>query len=541
MAHTKPLRFAALIRVSSEKQEKRGESLHTQATQIEQAVAALSGEITARYAGQEHATPGWEREQLGRLLEDASKPRRKFDAVMVADPSRWSRDNTRSEAGLDLLRNQHVRFFALLQEYNLFEPNDRAVLGLTTTMNSWQAALLAQKSVLNRIAKLQKGELAVGSLPFGRTYNKVTRQWGLDAEKARIVQEVAKRYIAGESLYDLAPEYVIGRELLRRTLMERAGTDWEVRFDSDRFNIHVAVNVAIPPLLDVETIQAVKRTAQANKSYKHGHIKNQYLFSRMVFCGVCHRAMRGCTTKGNRYYQHTYESPNCLEGSVRADDLEDVAMRHLFDTFGNPQALKRAIEEATPNNRKIEEARKRLERIAQDLAKIETARDRILGFVVRGTITDRQAEKQLNELTDREHRLQEEVEQLSQQVECVPTANAIAASVQDLTKQFRRRVSAKPRLVARSFDLMTWEDKRSLAQTVFAGKLPDGRRMGIYIDRLEGQQGKHHRKWNFRILGQLIDEQGFFPMSSSQRDARFDHSDEEPDVIPRARRSSTPR
>jgi DNA invertase Pin-like site-specific DNA recombinase len=79
----KPLRFAALIRVSSEKQERRGESLQTQSSQIEQAVAALGGKITARYAGQEHATPGWEREQLEMLLRDASKPRKKFVSVRV--------------------------------------------------------------------------------------------------------------------------------------------------------------------------------------------------------------------------------------------------------------------------------------------------------------------------------------------------------------------------------------------------------------------------------------------------------------------------
>ena len=58
---TKSHRFASLIRVSTEKQERQGESLRTQESQIKAAVAELGGVIARRYAGQEHATAGWER------------------------------------------------------------------------------------------------------------------------------------------------------------------------------------------------------------------------------------------------------------------------------------------------------------------------------------------------------------------------------------------------------------------------------------------------------------------------------------------------
>ncbi len=51
------LRFAPLIRVSTEKQAVMGESLRTQKTQIETAVEHLGGIITTwDYCGQEHAT-----------------------------------------------------------------------------------------------------------------------------------------------------------------------------------------------------------------------------------------------------------------------------------------------------------------------------------------------------------------------------------------------------------------------------------------------------------------------------------------------------
>ena len=78
----KTLKFAPLIRVSTEIQEKRGESLKTQRKQLEEAINSLRGTVYHWYEGQEHATPDQERKILDQLLMDAREG--KFDAVMVA-------------------------------------------------------------------------------------------------------------------------------------------------------------------------------------------------------------------------------------------------------------------------------------------------------------------------------------------------------------------------------------------------------------------------------------------------------------------------
>src|SRR5262245_9034732 len=93
------LRFASLIRVSTEQQEKEGESLSTQSKQNQEDVKALGGRIVANYGGQEHATPGWEKTELFRLIADSAKGL--FDAVIVNHEDRWSRDNATSQSGLD--------------------------------------------------------------------------------------------------------------------------------------------------------------------------------------------------------------------------------------------------------------------------------------------------------------------------------------------------------------------------------------------------------------------------------------------------------
>jgi len=59
---TSKLRFAPLIRVSTERQAQKGESLWTQKTQILSYVKNLGGTIPEhcwRYSGREHSTPGY--------------------------------------------------------------------------------------------------------------------------------------------------------------------------------------------------------------------------------------------------------------------------------------------------------------------------------------------------------------------------------------------------------------------------------------------------------------------------------------------------
>jgi site-specific DNA recombinase len=132
------VRYALLIRVSTEKQKNRGESMRTQRTQLTGDVALLGGEVAACYGGDasEHATPGWERRQLQQLLSDAAKSPRSFDAIMVTDPSRWSRDHVKSEQDLEYLMELGIRFFTRTQEHDLRNDEARLFLCLSTVINA---------------------------------------------------------------------------------------------------------------------------------------------------------------------------------------------------------------------------------------------------------------------------------------------------------------------------------------------------------------------------------------------------------------------
>lgn len=518
------LRFAALRRVSTEQQEKKGESLRTQRTEIEEAVKRLDGMIVEWYGGQEHAVAGHEKKEIDRLLTNAQK--KKFNAFIVTHADRWSRDNEKSKQGLKIFREQAVRFFVGLSEFSLFDPAQLFYLGMSAEIGGFQALDKKQKSLVNRIHRAKRGVPACGKLPYGRTFDRGTEQWGIDESKRIIIEDIAKRYLESERLSKLAEEYGMNHANLHKILTKRSGEEWEQTFNSDELNIHETVHTKIPRLLSEKTIKAIKKKSAANKTYTHGHAKYKYLLSRMVFCGHCGYALFGQRNhNGHKYYRHNHMAkvrPCPQEKTwIRADELEDIVMLYLFDCFGNPQAVQKAIEEAIPNLEKIKESQKRIERIGKELEKINKGRDRILRFVVNDSITDSQADKELEALNKKELRLQTEQDRLNENLENLPDINKVKAASKKVSSQFKRytdvKLMLKKKYANREYDKMTYEEKRALVETVFSGKTPDGKRMGVYI---EWDKGKNNR-WTFNIHGHLIEEQGLLPLSDSMKEAYF--------------------
>ena len=187
-------------------------------------------------------------------------------------------------------------------------------------------------------------------------------------------------------------------------------------------------------------------------------------------------------------------------------------MFHLFRTFGNPVAVKRAIEEANPNAEQAEQDRHRLQRIAAELAKVRKGRDQILELISDGNLTKQEAVKKLDELKQRETTLSEESGRLEVSLASILDAQQIKVTAQHVATLFKGQRMGSAKLWAKKasanedIDKMTWEEKRTLAELVFGGRSSNGERLGIYVERIDGQ-----RTWRYAIHGHLINMWGKAP------------------------------
>lgn len=531
------LRFAVLVRVSTEKQEKQGESLRTQRQQLTDAVKERGGVVAEWFGGQEHATDGWEHAEVERLIECCE--RGAADAVMVSHADRWSRDNAASKRGLDRLKQSDTRFFVLGAEHDLYDPTAKFYLGISAEIGEYHAATQKKKSLENRIARAKRGVPTGGKLPYGRTFDKATETWGVVPEKKAIIEDVARRYLAGESMEKIATEYGINHSSLHKTVMQRSGADWSVTFQPDGVVVRgkpLVVPMAVPPLLPAVTVQALHNRSQANKTYKHGEIIYEYLLRRVVFCADCGHAMFGQTNHdGRRYYRHRNGACPSPLHSVPADVLEETVMLHLWAAFGNAGRLTAAVDAARPDKEKYEEYAKQRERVSGELEKLMRGRERVLAQLENETIGE-------DEATERLRRSKPKLEQLAKEGE------RLDATLRDAPdpETTRRRAEAVAAVVTghAGYEAMTYAEKRQLVEMVFGGTMPmvtrgeaeqaqargerpvpTDRRMGVYIGWVAGEEDRRRKRFDYYIRGHLIAEEYQAPLVAAEKEYLAKHFD----------------
>ena len=313
----------------------------------------------------------------------------------------------------------------------------------------------------------------------------------------------ARRYLAGASLLDLANEYGFSYSRLHITLTRRCGGIWEQSFRAEG-GARDVYPTRVPPLLDDETIAAVRARADANRSFLRGQQKHRYLLGRMVRCYHCRNVMSGCTTTGGvRYYRHVQarrsrSGAGCPPGKVNAERLEERVLRHLVETFGNPLEIQRAVERALPDAAKADADRAELRRVAKGLEACRRERGRLVKAIAKGIIGDDDARDELATINEREATLEASRARLLSALRDAPDPAAVEAEA-------RRVAEACTDL---TYESMSWQDKRDLAVLVFGGgRAPDGTPGGVFVQRREING---IALWSYGLRGHLINGSGWF-------------------------------
>ncbi len=522
------LRFAPIIRVSTEKQEQRGESLKTQRTQIIQSVESLNGVIPEscwQYSGQEHATPGQERARLEKLLQDASLD--KFDAVIICDASRWSRDNAKSKAGLEILKANGIRFFIGTMECDLFNPTQNLLLGMSAEIGEFQALEQARKSITNRIHRARRGIPTVGQLPFGRTFNKSTGEWGIDEDKKTLIQGAVRRYIAGERMKDIAESVGIHPISFFRILKGRLGSEWEVSYVNKKVNVNETVIMTIPPLIDdPEILNAVKERMRINTLYVRGNRKYSYILSGYLFCGRCGSKMQGSVNRHGRfrrYYFHWRLGNNgCkFRKMIPATELENAMLLQLVKTFGDYQKIEEAIQKAMPNMTKRNELADESSQLTKELEKLTIGKDRVIEKIAADQITSEEVNKFMTNFRERKEAIENRLSAIETELTNVPDVKHVKALSKWAGKVISDATRNHPELIFKRSE--AW--KRKFIEKVFSGVNATGQRLGVYVNYDEEQ-----KNITFEIKGLFESTVHTLPMTDEELINIFDLDSQYQDI-----------
>jgi site-specific DNA recombinase len=528
--HSKPLlRFACLIRVSTPGQEKRGESLEVQRDKLTRIVTEDLGGTIPRHGwflGQESSTPGADRKLLDDLLDGVRAGR--FDCVIVDDLSRWSRDGLRSELALQVLKDHDVRFYVGGLEHDLFNPLNYFMVQTGVNFSQLYSMVAAEKSIRSKIKKAQEGKPSVGNLPWGRTYDKDTQQWGVDAEKAKMIREAARDFVSGTvTMAQLEARTGLVFTQLYDLFRGGAGAEWTVHFRPKKFpRLHTDVTLKVPALLDERTLRLLKRKIARGRTFfidSHGKTEGQFLFRKMLFCGACGYAVSGANINGHKYYVHGRSSGKhkipCRNFSyVPAETLEGSVMAELFFFFGDKHKRREALRAANAGMREAEKLREEIKRAQAELSRVQKQQERLIDQASRGILPEAKIQAQMAKLMRREGDLKARAEALEDRVANTPTEEQIKQVADAFGPKKKRpprptREDAEEEIMhsyygsQKHFHKMTFDDKRKMLTAIFGSaerspirhmkrgeKLAKFTKAGIYVERTD-------RGWRYKIRG----------------------------------------
>ncbi len=513
------MNFAALVRVSTESQERQGESLTTQRNQIIESVTRLKSnpdDITW-YGGQEHATSDYERRELDRLIQDAELNR--FEAVMVTDVSRWSRDNGKSKQYLSILRKHNIRFFVQTFEYSLYSPENLLFLGMSVEIGEFHANMQSLKSIQNRYERAKANNVPTcGKLPFARTFDKKSKTWGIDPEKHKIVKEIADLYLTHDvSWVDIGRKFKMNPSNVAKIMKFRCGDTWEQEFILRKANFHELVITKVPRLLPEETIHEIIKKSSDRKTWDKGSRKHDYLLAKMIFDAETKLALTGTTNdRGVRYYKpfQDFRDKKKLRYQINADALEQAVISSLFHALCSNAGLEQAV--FNGNLRKtIKDINKQIELLYDKKAtiakKLRNYKNAIalsddVGTLFKLIKTDVESlELDLKAVND-------EITVHKQRLMTIPDPDNLEKRRLFIVKSLRDKLKAGLKSEIQSsflesgqaFYRLSFAEKRKILKVIFGGRDELGNRYGIYVTIIS----RKPRIYKFEAIGRLGNLEG---------------------------------
>jgi len=516
----KPLRFAGLVRVSTEGQKEKGASLKTQKDSIKKSVEYLGGNPSSIkwYEGQEHSTEGYERKIFDKLVADAKEKR--FDAVIFYDLSRWSRDNLKSKTNINVLEKNGIKFYEGIKEYDLSDYNDRFIIGMMTEINERAAKEIKARMCEGKITRAQEG-WAVSSpkcLPWGRTFDNdkkkeyaiVFDRWGLKDGAKEMMNQIVDRYISGEKTETLAGELGIYPSNLLEIFRSCLGNKWNRVFSSPRRNEKVPAEIPIPALIDDEKkIEKVMETIESKRTWAHGSYKIDYLFSSMIFDADCGHTLTGASKEGKKYYYHqdNYKKGCGSRRYIPEKDLEIAVLTHLFYMYEDSEKIEEAVLRAFPDQDKFKKLLAENESDKKEIKKLQKQEDRIAERMGNGTISDKVGERTLNKYRERINLFESKIENRKPLLKNLPPSQKELEKEVELIKMeidlFKRTMS-QSRQTPSSLSRMSFADKRRLMELAFGGKDIKGNRLGIYVE-----QGSTKKSIKYTIKGKFSNNSNY--------------------------------
>lgn len=346
------LRAAEYMRYSTDNQTEN--SIAYQQAGIRKYAREHSIQIVASF--QDEAASGTNTDRRGFQALVAAANRREFDAVIIYDITRGSRDVGDWFTFRKAMMYLGIKVISASGQKLGDLTNSADFLTELITVGMGQVEVLGtrQKSIDGVAVKAKQGAFLGGVPPLG--YDIVCGHYVVNPAEAQLVRKIFAWYAAGKS-YDYIIDHLngalgkrgrpIGKNTLNGLLKNERYIGvytWNKKkykvmrkWAGGGLNPNVErIEGAIPAIIDDNTWRKVQDRMNNNKRNAKNKAKHTYLLSGLIECEECGAAYvghastnkKGYTTRyyccGNKYRTHT-----CGAKNINADEIETFVVQHL--------------------------------------------------------------------------------------------------------------------------------------------------------------------------------------------------------------------
>jgi len=357
----------------------------------------------------DEAKSGWfdDRPQFNKMIEEVRSPDVAFQEILVWKFSRFTRKREHAVAYKSMLRRRGVRVVSITEPAD-DTPTGKLLEGIIESVDEFYSENLAQEVLRGMREAASRGFWITGSAPYG--YRKIMVQDGakkrvkLELEEigAQVVKRIFKLAELGSGMTDIARELndegisspkgkCWGKTSVHAILINETYTGTLVwGANAKDGNDPVRVEKAFPGIVSTAQFNRVKGVmrSRAPKVVNPRRVGSPFLFSRLIKCRTCNRALTGQYAKSGRYPYYVCQSlvklgkGACKTPRLNARRFEELIagrIRSSILTAGIIGDLTQVV--AKELDGLVREQRRRLETIESELADVRRRLGRLWDIV----------------------------------------------------------------------------------------------------------------------------------------------------------------
>ena len=305
------------------------------------------------------------REQFQRMLKDTA--RHQFSVIIVWKVDRFGRNREEITFNKYKAKKNGVRVEYIAE--NIAPGPEGVILESVLEGMAEYYSLQLSQNVSRGYLESAKKRHVIGIPPLGYCKDE-EKKYKIIPEEAETVRLIYDLYINGSSQSDILSYLKLrhiknkqGNEFKRHVIHTILNDD---RYMGNyRFKGIVLEENCIPQIITKETFMLAQEASKKHlKMNAHNWNYSEYKLSDKLYCDHCGGKLKGSSGNGKLGKKYLYYiCPNCKKIHIRADKLDEVVLKHIYNILDNREVLEEISENVYRYYEENDESAKEMERI----------------------------------------------------------------------------------------------------------------------------------------------------------------------------------